>query len=138
MFHLRAFFGFRVAFARDHILEDYFATGLTSVLAHCQGLPTEEHESVTGAFTQGKAAVVSLLTLKAQFWALIPWKLAGLAHWDTALAAECARTCIAQYEKRPADAERLDSMRLIPYRWHTTNILWIRGRLPWIILERHA
>ena len=96
---------FRCVFARDHIFEDYFATGLTSVLAHCQGLTTEEHESVTGAFTQGKAAVVSLLTLKAQFWALIPWKLAGLAHWDTALAAECARTCIAQYEKRPVDAE---------------------------------
>ena len=24
------------------------------------------------------------------------------------------------------------------YHWHTTNILWIRGRLPWIITRRHA
>ena len=27
---------------------------------------------------------------------------------------------------------------LIAYHWHTTNILWIRGRLPWIIPGRHA
>jgi hypothetical protein len=41
-------------------------------------------------------------------------------------------------EEWPANAGRLDAMRLIPYRWHTTNILWIRGRLPWIIPGRHA
>ena len=41
-------------------------------------------------------------------------------------------------EERTADAGRLISKRLIPYRWHTTNILWIRGRLPWIIPGRHA
>ena len=41
-------------------------------------------------------------------------------------------------EERTADAGRLASKRLIPYCWHTTNILWIRGRLPWIIPGRHA
>ena len=64
VFQSRAFF-FCFVFARDNISEDYFATGLTSVLAHCQGLTTEEHESVTGVFAQGKIAVVSVLTLKS-------------------------------------------------------------------------
>ena len=33
---------------------------------------------------------------------------------------------------------RIDTQRRTPYHWHTRNILWIRGRLPWIIPRRHA
>ena len=41
-------------------------------------------------------------------------------------------------EEWPSDVSRLDTLRLTPYHWHTRNILWIQGRLPWIIPGRHA
>jgi hypothetical protein len=41
-------------------------------------------------------------------------------------------------EEWPDVAGHLNPTSLIPYHWHTTNILWIRGRLPWIIPGRHA
>jgi hypothetical protein len=41
-------------------------------------------------------------------------------------------------EEWPDDVGQLDPTSLIPYHWHTTNILCIQGRLPWIIPGRHA
>ena len=40
--------------------------------------------------------------------------------------------------QRPPKVSRIDTQRRTPYHWHTRNILWIRGRLPWIIPGRHA
>ena len=41
-------------------------------------------------------------------------------------------------KERPPRVSQLDTQRQTPYHWHTRNILWIRGRLPWIIPGRHA
>ena len=85
------------------ILEEMFAEGMAVVLEFCQGLAGLEFQSVMDGFSEAKSTLMALLMLKTQFWLTIPWKLAGMFHWNSGLAVECARECVAQWEQQPVD-----------------------------------
>ena len=88
------------------ICEDMFAKSMAAILEFCQGLADREFQSVTNGFSEAKSTLLALILLKIQFWLTIPWKLAGMFHWNSSLAAESARECLDQWERQPVDAHR--------------------------------
>eukprot|EP00959_Pyramimonas_sp_CCMP1952_P467607 9491901-Pyramimonas_sp.AAC.1 len=42
-----------------------------------------------------------ILAQKTQFWNVLPWKLCGLAHWDTRVRQRAAAECIRLYDAAP-------------------------------------
>jgi hypothetical protein len=71
-------------------------------------------------------------------------KLHGAHVYASHTIPQCPhRTPVRRRKRRKRAPRHVDTRspyasRLTPYHWHTTNILWIRGRLPWIIPGRHA
>ena len=57
------------------LLEQKVTEGMAEVLTFCIGLSESELQSVTNAYSEGKAYVLAILVLKLQYWTLIPWKL---------------------------------------------------------------
>lgn len=45
---------------------------------------------LAGEFEQGRIQIFASFELKMRQWAVVPWKLAGLGHHDTAKARQCA------------------------------------------------
>ena len=67
------------------------------------------------------------------------------SHGGRAESSQDSTPCLQdtpQSDSRDGGKERppsrIGTQRRTPYHWHTRNILWIRGRLPWIIPGRHA
>ena len=85
------------------ILEEMFTKNIAEVFEFCSGLAGVEFQSVMDGLSEAKSTLIALLMLKTQFWLTIPWKLAGMFHWNSGLAAECARECVDQWEQQPVD-----------------------------------
>ena len=87
------------------LCEEMFTAIKVEVLESCQGLIDADFQSVMNGLSEAKSKLIVLITLKTQFWMIIPWKLAGMFHWDSSKAQHCARDCLDQYDRQPVDAE---------------------------------
>ena len=83
------------------VVNQMFEIGLLRLLSHCEGLSVEEHQKIIAEYSAARTALVATVTLKLQYWSTIPWKLAGMYHWDRSLASNCARECLAQFDANP-------------------------------------
>ena len=82
-----------------------FDKAMGTVVAFCNGLSAVDMQSVVDFFSQSQSTLVTIITLKTQFWVTLPWKLAGLFHWDKDAAVACAKECMNDFQRRPVDAE---------------------------------
>ena len=87
------------------VCEEQFAKHMTDMFDFCQGLVGVDFQSVIDGLSEAKSTLTVLITLKTQIWQTIPWKLAGMFHWNSGLAAQCAQGCIDQWERQPVDGE---------------------------------
>ena len=87
------------------LLAKLFEKAMGFVLAHCQGLTESEHTDVVKSYSEARAAITTILTLKSQQWTVLPLKLCGLSHFDADVARQCANECIEQFQRCPDDAK---------------------------------
>ena len=82
-----------------------FNVAMSKVVGLCSGLSEIDSQSVLAGFSEARAMLVAVLTLKTQFWVTLPWKLAGLFHWDRDTATQCAKECLSQFQRQPVDEQ---------------------------------
>ena len=97
-----------------------FEKGMGFVLAFCQGLTETEHADVINSFSQARAAITTILTLKTQQWTVLPLKLCALFHWDPEVAMQAANECIQQYERCRDDSKH----HRVSFEFVSANGLW--------------
>ena len=102
------------------LCEELFASCMVQVLEGCNGLSQLDLQSVMDGFSQAKSALIALITLKTQYWQSIPWKLAGMFHWNSNLGAQCARDCVDQWERQPV----ADRHHRISFEFLSPNGKW--------------
>ena len=80
------------------------------LLEGCVVLTVAERDRVLHKFNAAKNRVFSELLLKLHHWDHLPWKLAGIAHYDVPMAREVAGQAITTFDDsshNPADHHRL-------------------------------
>ena len=83
------------------LVNQMFENGLLSLLSQCEGLSEQEHQQIIAEYSSARSALVATLSLKLQYWFTLPWKLAGVYHWDRQLASKCARECLDLFDASP-------------------------------------
>ena len=87
------------------------------LLEECVGLTPVERDRILHNFAAAKNKVFSELLLKLHHWDHLPWKLAGLAHYDIPMAREVAGQAITIFDassSNRADHHRLSWILLSP------------------------
>ena len=87
------------------VINELFEQATSIVVVMCRGLSEEDVQSLLQGFSEARAMLVAVFTLKTHFWVTLPWKLAGLFHWHGDNATQCARECLSLFQRRPVDEE---------------------------------
>ena len=62
------------------------------------GLSQDEIDRIVNDYNNAVAHIIAVLTNKLQFWAVLPWRLAGLAHFCLETARSIARWAIQSFD----------------------------------------
>ena len=74
------------------------------VIEACSSLPPVDHTRVIDNWQIARSALEATLAAKLAHWQALPWKLFGVAHWDSEIAHDCARSALSTYDAAPDPA----------------------------------
>ena len=63
-----------------------------------------DHTRVIDNWQIARSALEATLVAKLAHWQALPWKLFGVAHWDSEIAHDCARSALSTYDAAPDPA----------------------------------
>ena len=84
--------------------EEIWKNNFDELLVNCSvGLTSEEFDALVANLGQAKSHITRVLAQKCSFWDQLPWKLAGLAHFDPTYVRDTALRVIAKFDASPQE-----------------------------------
>ena len=96
------------------VFGDLANSSLEDLLSEVDAIDMEDVVWVTRDWEEGKKHIYAQLTLKLQPWTCLPWKAAGLAHYDMELARQVGREIQGMWERPATQIKRLRSSTRLP------------------------
>ena len=105
------------------VFDEIAAACLESTLAGCDGVDMDEIGPIAADFEEGKKQVYGQLQLKLQCWSCLPWKFAGLGHYDAVTALRVGREIQQAWSAMSPCDKQADKQHPLTIRILTTEPL---------------
>ena len=82
-----------------NVIKKLFEASTSAIVLQASTLPTKQQQLLLSDLETARSQVIRLLSQKLKFWTQLPWTLAGVCHWDTALGRAHAQKCIGLFDQ---------------------------------------